>query len=90
MLGEGGAHEIPAIMGQNDHHVEQPKRRGRHNEHIDRSDAFDVIQEAAPARKAPRRRSMDFATVAWLTSMPSLSSSPWIRGAPQSALALLI
>ena len=29
-------------------------------------------------------------TVAWLTSMPSLSSSPWMRGAPQSGLARLI
>jgi hypothetical protein len=27
---------------------------------------------------------MYFATVAWLTSMPSLSNSPWIRSAPQS------
>jgi hypothetical protein len=26
-------------------------------------------------------------TVAWLTSMPSLSNSPWIRGAPQSGLS---
>src|SRR5271167_907831 len=33
---------------------------------------------------------MYLATVAWLTSMPSLSSSPWIRGAPQSGLAPLI
>jgi|ERR1700693_3345710 hypothetical protein len=33
---------------------------------------------------------MYFATVAWLTSMPSLRSSPWIRGAPQSRLALRI
>ena len=33
---------------------------------------------------------MYFATVAWLTSMPSLSNSPWIRGAPQSGLAVLI
>jgi hypothetical protein len=38
-------------VGQNDHHVKQPKRRGRHNEHIDRSDALGVIpQEAAPGR----------------------------------------
>jgi hypothetical protein len=28
-------------------------------------------------------RTMYFDTVAWLTSMPSLSSSPWILGAPQ-------
>jgi hypothetical protein len=35
-------------------------------------------------------RIMYLATVAWLISMPSLRSSPWIRGAPQSGLALLI
>src|SRR6266568_2783741 len=29
-------------------------------------------------------------TVAWLTLMPSLSSSPWMRGAPQSRLAKLM
>jgi hypothetical protein len=32
---------------------------------------------------------MYFATVACPTSMPSLSSSPWIRGAPQSGFATL-
>ena len=36
----------------------------------------------------PTRRTMYFATVAWLTSMPSFKSSPWMRGAPQSGLAL--
>jgi hypothetical protein len=29
-------------------------------------------------------------TVAWLISMPSLSSSPWMRGAPHNGLALLM
>src|ERR1700704_5317604 len=29
-------------------------------------------------------------TVAWLTSKPSLSSSPWMRGAPQRGFARLI
>ncbi|PYV09898.1 MAG: hypothetical protein DMG23_09395 [Acidobacteria bacterium] len=33
---------------------------------------------------------MYFATVAWDTSIPSLSSSPWIRGAHQSGFAKLI
>src|SRR5437870_6534009 len=35
-------------------------------------------------------RPMYFATVAWDTSIPILSSSPWIRGAPQRGFALLI
>src|SRR5262249_39403251 len=33
---------------------------------------------------------MYFATVVCPTSMPSLSSSPWIRGAPHSGFATLI
>src|ERR1700730_1856577 len=36
------------------------------------------------------RHGMYLPTVAWLTSTPSLSSSPWIRGAPQSGLTRLI
>src|ERR1039458_4942286 len=47
MLGDGRAYDLPAMVGQNDHHVEQPKRCGGHNEHIDRSDAFGVIAEKA-------------------------------------------
>ena len=37
-----------------------------------------------------RWRAIYFATVAWETSIPSLSSSPWIRGAPHSGFARLI
>src|SRR5258707_9836960 len=33
---------------------------------------------------------MYFATLVWPISMPSLSSSPWMRGAPQSGLARLM
>ena len=36
----------------------------------------------------PTRRTMYFATVAWLTSMPSFKSSPWIRGAPERVSAI--
>jgi hypothetical protein len=36
------------------------------------------------------RHGMYRPTVAWLTLMPSLSSSPWMRAAPQSRLARLI
>src|SRR4051794_5064516 len=35
------------------------------------------------------RRAMYLATEVWPTSMPSLSSSPWMRGAPQRGLAKL-
>src|SRR6478672_8213034 len=35
-------------------------------------------------------RIMYFETAAWLISMPSLSSSPWIRGAPHRTLSRLM
>jgi hypothetical protein len=51
MLADSRAHDLPAIVAKNDHNVEQPKRRGRHDEHIDRSDAGGLIaQEAPPSR----------------------------------------
>ena len=36
------------------------------------------------------RHGMYRPTVAWLILIPSLSSSPWMRGAPQSGLARLM
>ncbi len=44
-----------------------------------------VVQERVPGR----RRSLGLhgrylPTVAWLTSMPSLSSSPWMRAPPKA------
>jgi hypothetical protein len=52
MLGDGSVNDSPAIVGQDDHYIEQPKRCGRHNEHIDRSNALGLIaQEAAPDRR---------------------------------------
>jgi hypothetical protein len=54
MLGDSRAHDLPAIVRQNDHHVEQPKRRRCHYEHVDRGDAYRfVAQEAPPARRRP-------------------------------------
>src|SRR5437764_375449 len=38
----------------------------------------------------PYRLTMYFATLDCATSKPSLSSSPWIRGAPHSGLSTLI
>jgi hypothetical protein len=36
------------------------------------------------------RHGIHLPTVAWLILMPSLSSSPWMRGAPHNGLALLM
>jgi len=57
MLGDGCAHDLPAIVGQNDHHIEQPKRCGRHDKHIDRSDAFGLIAQEAPPSRGRRTSS---------------------------------
>ena len=38
----------------------------------------------------PRRLTMYWATLDCATSNPSLSSSPWMRGAPQSGFSMLI
>ncbi|MCA6113193.1 hypothetical protein [Bradyrhizobium cenepequi] len=38
----------------------------------------------------PRRFTMYLATLDCATSNPSLSSSPWMRGAPQSGFSMLI
>ena len=43
-----------------------------------------------PCDGPPLLRTMYFATLVWPTSMPSLSSSPWRRGARQSGLARLM
>ena len=37
-----------------------------------------------PCDGPPLLRAMYFATLVWPTSMPSLSSSPWMRGAPRA------
>jgi len=40
------------LVGEDDRNVEQPKRCGRHDEHVDGRDAFGVIpQEGAPSRE---------------------------------------
>src|SRR5205809_4514303 len=36
------------------------------------------------------RHGIHLPTVAWLTLMPSLSNSPWMRGAPHNGLARLM
>ena len=43
-----------------------------------------------PCDGGRRRRAMYLATEVWPTSMPSLRSSPWMRGAPQRGFARLI
>src|SRR5215467_5789147 len=43
-----------------------------------------------PCEGGPLLRTIYLATLVWPISMPSLRSSPWIRGAPHNGLAMLI
>src|ERR1700737_3521301 len=74
------------------HNQQQPKRDCRHH---DRSIA--AIPSAwlrrnvlHPCEGGTLLRTIYLATLVWLTSMPSLRSSPWILGAPHNGLATLI
>jgi hypothetical protein len=50
-----------------------------------------VMQEGPPSPGGgPRRLTMYLATPDCATSNPSLSSSPWMRGAPQAEFSMLI
>jgi hypothetical protein len=64
--------------------IQKPERNRRHHEKIHRDDPVGMIAQKG------RRRAMYLATLVCPTSMPSLSSSPWIRGAPHSGLARLM
>jgi hypothetical protein len=44
----GGAHDIPAVVGQNDHHAEHPRRCRRHDEHVDGRDTLGLIAQESP------------------------------------------
>src|SRR5437879_4680690 len=72
--------------------IEPAKRDCRHDEHIHRSDPISVIRRNVlqPWDGGSRRLTMYLATLVCPISTPSLRSSPWIRGAPHSALAMLI
>src|SRR6266567_1658186 len=84
-------HAAP-VMSENHKDKQDSKANGRHDKEICRNQAPDVIVEkSAPSLRGRFRwRAMNLATVAWDTSIPSLSSSPWMRGAPQRGFALLI
>ena len=51
MQGDIKSHNLPAIVGQDDHYIQQPKRCGSHDKHVDGSDTLGLIeQEAMPGR----------------------------------------
>src|SRR5258707_10212438 len=72
--------------------VEQTKRDCRDDEQIHRRDAVGMIIEKCFPTLGRRASTLAIylATLVCPISMPSLRSSPWIRGAPHSGLAMLI
>src|SRR5882757_5862033 len=92
VLGDIEMDDFSPLMAEDDQRIEQLKPCRYDNEHVDGGCVMAVIvQERAPGRGgALGRHERYLPTVAWLTSMPSLSSSPWMRGAPQSGFAWLI
>src|SRR5262245_12012931 len=81
-----------AVESEHNQGVEELKRRGGNHKHVDRRKVGQVVaQEGPPGRGGDLgRHGIQRPTVAWLISIPSLSSSPWMRGAPHNGLALLI
>ena len=54
MQGDIKSHNLPAIVGQDDHYIQQPKRCGSHDKHVDGSDTLGLIeQEATQGRGRP-------------------------------------
>src|SRR3981081_4198554 len=96
MRGYTQPQKLTAAVSQDQKPVQQPKRDRRDQEQVHRRDAVGMIaKEGPPALRrrppSPRHVLCDyFATVICRTSMPSLSSAPCIRGAPQSGFATLI
>jgi hypothetical protein len=73
------------VMRQHRKHVQHLKADRRRSKEVHRHKALDVIvQESAPGFEtaALRCRTMYLAKLVSLISMPSLSNSPWIWGAP--------
>jgi hypothetical protein len=81
-------HESTCLRQQHEHE-QQATRRHWDDEEIGGHDLCDVIGEEC-ARGGVTGRPRYFATVACDTGTPSLSSSPWIRGAPQSGFSWAI
>ncbi len=65
MLGYSRAYDLPAIVRQNDHDVEQLKRSGRHNEHIDRGDAADTTAAHLKTLAFSARSEFSLSTPIW-------------------------
>jgi hypothetical protein len=84
--------ENPAtVVRQDQEYVQHLKANGWHGEEVDRYHGLEVILQEGPPRSATVACSLAIlANTGPPMSMPSMSSSPWMRGAPQSGLSRLI
>ena len=70
-----------SIMVQYQKHVKDVKTDGGQGEEVDRDQLREVVLQCAPCLK--RRSAMYLLALVPPMSMPSLSSSPWMRAKPQ-------
>src|SRR3979490_1816736 len=84
--------EVSAVEPDNDEGIEQVETDSWNNEQVHGGNVRRVVtQESSPSLLGgPRRLTMYLATLDCAISSPSLSSSPWMRGAPQSGFSTLI
>jgi hypothetical protein len=88
---DGRPNEPASAMAKHQEPEELLKRHPGDHKEINRRDPLRMIaKEGFPGNGRPCLGTMYFDTVDWATSMPSLSNSPWILGAPQSGFSKLI
>jgi len=84
--------DLSAVMAKHDQGIQDPKRRGCHNEHVDRRDVGHVVvQEATPSRGRGFGPAPQVSSNRGLADLDAeLEQFAVVRGAPQSGLARLI
>src|SRR4051794_7462146 len=92
MSSDAKLENAPAIMRQHQENVEYLETNGRHREEVHRHKLFTWFSRNVRQvwEGGLRCRSMYLATVGSVISIPSLSNSPCIRGAPHSGLLRFI
>jgi hypothetical protein len=77
--------EASAVEPDDDEGIKQVETDSWNNEQVHGGNVRRVVTQEGPPSLAgwPRRLTMYLATLDCATSNPSLSSSPWMRGAPQ-------
>src|SRR5262249_19616753 len=88
MACHGEMHDGATVVRQQDEYKQQATGRRRNDEEIGGHELFHVIGERATNLRGRRDPAPEaLAIVACENCTPSLSKSPWIRGAPESGLS---